>query len=164
MYSEPGQGTAFKIYLPRVFAPAEKAALPARAAPPSEPASGTILVVEDEKPLAEMTQAALRDSGYTVLLAGNGEEAVSVARSHAGPIDLLLTDVVLSAGISGVELAADLRALRPEIKVIYMSGYSDVLVKAEADVGSGAVLLEKPFNVEALRATVKKELARVVST
>ncbi|MGE5204650.1 MAG: PAS domain S-box protein [Chlamydiota bacterium] len=163
VYSEPGQGTAFKIYLPRVFAPAEKAALPARAAPVSEPASGTILVVEDEKPLAEMTQAALRDSGYTVLLASNGEEAVNVARSHAGPIDLLLTDVVLSAGISGVELAAHLRVLRPEIKVIYMSGYSDVLVKAEADVGSGAVLLEKPFNVEALRATVKRELGRVVS-
>ncbi len=163
VYSEPGQGTTFKIYLPRVFAPEEKAALQAPPTPVTEAASGTILVVEDEKALAEMTRDALRDSGYTVLLAGNGEEAMRVARSHAGPIDLLLTDVVLSAGINGVGLAAHLRALRPEMKVIYMSGYSDVLVKAEADVGFGAVLLEKPFNVDVLRATVSKELRRTAS-
>jgi CheY-like chemotaxis protein len=163
VYSELGQGTTFKIYLPRVFAPEEKAVPQARPAPVAEPASGTILVVEDEKALAEMTQAALRDSGYTVLLAGNGEQAVKEARAHAGPIDLLLTDVILSAGINGVGLAAHLRALRPEMRVIYMSGYSDVLVKAEADVGFGAVLLEKPFSVDVLRATVRKELSRAVS-
>ena len=162
VYSEPGRGTTFKIYLPRVFAPAERVVQKAHLAPVAEPASGTILVVEDERALAEMTEAALQDSGYTVLLAASGEEAVRVARSHAGPIDLLLTDVILSAGMNGIELAAHLRALRPEIKVIYMSGYSDVLVKAQADVGAGAVLLEKPFNVDLLRTTVSKALGRAV--
>ncbi len=163
VYSEPGWGTTFKIYLPRVFAPAEKVAPEVHPVPLTEPASGTILVVEDERALAEMTQAVLQECGYTVLLACSGEEAVRVARAHAGPIELLLTDVILSAGINGIELAAHLRVLRPDIKVIYMSGYSDVLVKAEAGLGTGAVLLEKPFATDLLKNTVRVALGRGVA-
>lgn len=163
VYSEPGRGTTFNIYLPRAFGPAEPAALEPRPLPIAEPASGTILVVEDERALGEATQAALQASGYTVLLAGSGEQAMDLARAHARPIDLLLTDVVLSAGMNGIELAAHLRVLHPEIQVIYMSGYSDVLVNTEVDGGAGLLLLAKPFKSDLLRTTVRKALGRAVA-
>ncbi len=162
-YSEPGRGSTFKIFLPLASGTPEKAPPETRPVSVADFPSRTILVVEDENALAEMTQAVLKDSGYTVLLAGSGEEAVKVARAHPGPIDLLLTDVILSAGLNGIELAAHLRVLRPEIKVVYMSGYSDVLVNAGADVGSNAALIEKPFTTDLLRTTVRKALGRAVS-
>lgn len=161
--SEPGRGTSFKIYLPCVSGPAEPAAQRGLPAPVDEPVSGTILVVEDERALGQATQSALQEIGYTVILAGSGEDAMKLARAHARPIDLLLTDVVLPAGINGVQLASQLRVLHPEIKVIYMSGYSDVLVNAGAEMGAGPIVLEKPFKSDLLRSTVRKALGRAVA-
>lgn len=161
--SEPGRGTSFKIYLPCVSGPAEPAAQRGLPAPVDEPVSGTILVVEDERALGQATQSALQEIGYTVILAGSGEDAMKLARAHARPIDLLLTDVVLPAGINGVQLASQLRVLHPEIKVIYMSGYSDVLVNAGAEMGTGPIVLEKPFKSDLLRSTVRKALGRAVA-
>ncbi len=163
VYSEPGRGTRFKIYLPSVEGAATKTR-PESQQPVVVPETcpATILVVEDESALAEMTRSVLQDCGYTVLLAGSGEEALEVTRAHACAIDLLLTDVILSAGINGIELAKELRVLRPEMKVVYMSGYSDALVKARADVESGGVLLEKPFTTDLLRTTVRRALRRAM--
>ncbi len=164
VYSEPGRGTRFKIYLPSVEGVATKLApeshQPVVVVPEVSPA--TILVVEDEIALAEMTRSVLQDCGYTVLLAGNGEEALKLAHGYTAAIDLLVTDVILSAGINGIELAKELRLLRPETKVLYMSGYSDALVKARADVESGGVLLEKPFTTDLLRTTVRRVLRRAI--
>jgi two-component system, cell cycle sensor histidine kinase and response regulator CckA len=120
VYSEPGRGTTFKIYLPRV-----QEAVDPSAARPGLPESArgyeTILLVEDELAVRELARDVLRAHGYTVLAAQNGREALRISERHSGPIHLLLTDVVMPE-MSGQELANRLAALRPTIPVVYMSG------------------------------------------
>ena len=119
VYSEPGLGTTFKIYLPRVAAAAEA---PARPSLP-EPAPGgseTIRLVEDEDQVRALVRGVLEEAGYRVLVAGRGDEALRVAAEHVGPLDLLLTDVVMP-GMSGRELAARLSGRRADLRVLYMS-------------------------------------------
>ncbi len=164
VYSEPGHGSTFKIFLPRVFAPAQPIPQEEKPASMTQPQSGTILVVEDEKALAEMTKTVLEDGGYTVLSAGSGEEAMILAQAYPGSIDLCLTDVILSAGMNGIELAKNLRTQRRDIKVVYMSGYSDALVKWEKDVSADTILIEKPFSTESLKITIRKVLGSATST
>ena len=120
-YSEPGRGTSFKIYLPRVSETAivEREKRPRVAA--SARGNGTILLAEDEKEVRAVAREFLELSGYTVLKAKDGAEAVELAAKHSGVIDLLVTDMVMP-GMSGRELSARLTAMRAGIRVIYMSG------------------------------------------
>src|SRR5881628_486526 len=123
LYSEPGRGTTFKIYLPRVDqAPEQLAAAPAARETPR--GTETVLLVEDDDAVRTLTQKMLAAHGYTVLAAGGGAEALELAAGHTGPIHLLVTDVVLP-GMSGRDLAARFRSGPPGVKVLYTSGYTD---------------------------------------
>jgi two-component system cell cycle sensor histidine kinase/response regulator CckA len=162
VYSEPGRGTSFKIYLPRI----EEAAVPSGRdskndvrAP--ERGSETILLVEDEKGVRELAREYLATSGYTVLEAENGHTALELAAMHAGPIHLLLTDVVMP-GISGRELAERVAHIRPGIKTIYMSGYTDQAVVHHGILENNAVLLQKPFTLMTLAGKLREMLAMPV--
>ena len=157
VYSEPGRGTTFKIYLPRVEErPAAGDPVPATAA-----AGGheTVLVVEDNAALRETVCEALQELGYTVLVAEGGDPAAGIAARHAGPIHLLLTDVVMPR-LGGPELARRMAELRPGIRVLYMSGYSDGAVSRHGVLGPDVSLLEKPFTGERLARAVRAALDR----
>ena len=157
VYSEVGHGTTFKIYLPRTTeAVAEERPAPARSLRGTE----TVLLVEDEEALREFTATALTQHGYTVLTAGRPDEAIAMASRHQGPIDLLLTDVIMP-GMNGRALAGNLIAVRPEIRVVYMSGYTGFSHPELVD--SNIILLAKPFTREALLHKVREGLTRVAA-
>ena len=157
-YSEPGRGTTFKIYLPRV----EETPDAADAAPLTLSAAGgheTVLVVEDTEDLREMVRETLEERGYRVLVAADGETAVAVADAHPGPIHLVLSDVVMPR-MGGPELARRMADMRPEARVLFMSGYSNDAVSRQGVLGSGVSLLEKPFTAQALARAVREALDR----
>jgi PAS domain S-box-containing protein len=158
--SQPGRGTTFRIYLPRVGEQPGAPAAHEHALPSTPPATETVLVVEDEAALAEMICSVLESSGYTVLSAGSGEEALALEHAHRGEIQLLLTDVILTAGMDGTVLADKLQALRPGIKVMFMSGYNDVMTASGGPMNDEIILLEKPFSTIALRNKVRGLLER----
>ena len=150
-----GRGTTFNIYLPRfreeVTQPATHVAdVPDQLAGGSE----TILLVEDEAIIRELTVQILESDGYQVLEAMDGAEALSVADEHGATIDLLLTDVLMP-GMNGTELADELRLLHPGLRVLFMSGYEDGQVDTEEVEGGDTGFLPKPFSTEALRGTVR---------
>src|SRR3984893_5833348 len=153
--SEPGKGTTFKIYLPRV----EEAVQRDNRQPPVKSLKGseTILLVEDEESLRALTRSLLVQSGYTVMETDNGARALEIARDYRGSIHLLLTDVVLP-GIGGSVLAEEMAAQYPAVKVLYMSGYTDNAVAAQGVLEEGTFLLQKPFEPEALRNKVREVL------
>jgi two-component system cell cycle sensor histidine kinase/response regulator CckA len=156
--SAPGLGTTFKIHLPQMRAALEPA--PAHSTMPVIPrGSGTVLVVEDEYELRILATQILREHGYTVLAAADGEMALRMAAEHSGPLHLLLTDVVMPY-LNGWELAQRLAAVRPETKVLYMTGYTDIA--GVHDATSGAAVLEKPFTPAVLVRRVH-ELVHAVS-
>ncbi|HEY7253905.1 MAG TPA: ATP-binding protein [Methylomirabilota bacterium] len=154
--SEPGRGTTFRIYLPRVDVPApgaERLGRPAAAAGGTE----TILLVEDEEGVRELARDILRATGYTVIEARNGAEALLLSERHQGPLDLLLTDVVMPR-MSGRELAERLTPLRPDLSVLYMSGYTDDAVIRHGVLGAGTAFLQKPFTPAILVGRVRETL------
>jgi PAS domain S-box-containing protein len=154
--SEPGHGTTFDIYLPRV----EVCALNAtEAKTPAEPLRGmeTLLVVEDRPEVRRLAVDALEASGYQVLEAAGGSEALRVAQRHPGPIHLLLTDVVMPH-MTGKELAERLKSLLPEIKVLYMSGYAADVISSRGLLDSGERYISKPFSLDSLLAKVRELL------
>jgi CheY-like chemotaxis protein len=154
--SEPGRGTTFRIYLPRVDTTVpvvDRATRPAAAAGGTE----TILLVEDEEGVRELARDILRSSGYTVLEARSGSEALLICERHQGPLDLLLTDVVMPR-MSGRELAERLAPLRPDLSVLYMSGYTDDAVIRHGVLGAGTAFLQKPFTPAALIQRVRETL------
>jgi CheY-like chemotaxis protein len=156
VYSEPGRGTTLKIYLPRV----EEAVDPTAARPgPPESAQGheTILLVEDERAVRDLARDVLRAHGYTILEAQHGREALLISEQHAGPIHLLLTDVVMPE-MSGRELANRLAPLRPTMPVIYMSGYTDTAVVHHGVLDPGTTFLQKPFTPDALARKIRQVL------
>jgi len=156
VYSEPGRGTTFKIYLPRV----EEAVDPSVARPRlPEPARGheTILLVEDEPAVRDLARDVLRAHGYTVLEARHGREALLISERHSGPIHLMLTDVVMPE-MSGRELANRLASLRPTMPVIYMSGYTDAAVVHHGVLDPGTTFLQKPFTPDALARKMRQVL------
>ncbi|MGH7545568.1 MAG: ATP-binding protein [Gemmatimonadota bacterium] len=157
VYSEPGRGTTFKIYLPRVQAPAEP--LPERAAGPAGPPRGheTILLVEDEASVRALAARVLRKQGYRVLEAADGEAARRQLESESTSVDLLLTDAILP-GASGRELADRARAARPDLKVLFVSGYTDDVIARHGVLEAGVEFLEKPFTPEALARRVRDVL------
>ena len=153
--SEPGKGTTVAIYLPRVTESVESEEAPENngAQPSPVPATGTVLVVEDEASILKLVGRALRSQGFTVLEAKDGEEAREVNAQHAGTIDLLLTDSVLPR-LSGPDLCSMILEKRPSTRVIFMSGYTegDVLARSEK---YGGAFLAKPFTIEDLNGKIR---------
>ena len=156
VYSEPGHGTSFKVYLPRVDEPAEPVATPTTMAEPGR-GTETVLVVEDAASVRMVTRQVLERYGYAVLEAPNGETALRLAAKHHGPIHLLLTDVVMP-GLSGRQLAEQLVHLRPDMKVLYASGYADHAIVHHGILESGISYLQKPFTPETLGRRVRQVL------
>jgi len=158
VYSEPGRGTSFKVYLPRIE---EETAVPSLEPPPQFRAtprgSETVLLVEDEKGVRELAREYLQMIGYNVIEAENGYAALELASMHAGKIHLLMTDVVMP-GISGRELSERVKTVRPDIQVLYMSGYADQAVVHHGILKSDAVLLQKPFTLSALALKLREIL------
>jgi PAS domain S-box-containing protein len=159
VYSEPGQGATFKIYLPRVeqLAHAPVAATPAPA--PVRGGTETVLVAEDEAPVRAVAREVLERLGYRVLEAPSAEAALDVVQRHSGVIHLLLTDVVMP-GMSGRDLARRLAALRPETRVIYMSGYTADAITRHGMLEPGLVYVQKPFTADTIARTVRDVLDR----
>jgi two-component system, cell cycle sensor histidine kinase and response regulator CckA len=155
VYSELGRGTSFKVYLPRVWdeqtTPGRDRRIEGQALPQG---TETVLLVEDEKGVRELAREYLEMTGYTVIEAENGHTALELARLHSGPIHLLMTDVVMP-GISGRELSERVKAIRPGIRVLFMSGYTDQAVVHHGILETDAVLLQKPFTVAALAAKLR---------
>ncbi len=141
--SQVGRGTTFRIYIPRVHATAEERVVPVTTAP-SRGGCETVLVVEDDSQVRRVIAETLFRHGYRVLVAQHGIEAIRVVSDFAGPIDLLLTDVVMPK-MGGPELASYLRPSMPDMRVLYLSGYCEEVVANELD-GAREVVLEKPFS------------------
>ncbi len=161
VYSEPGQGTVFKVYLPQVSEVAE--ATGRREARPAAPrGTETILLVEDEDSIRELTSETLERNGYRVLIARDGLESLQIAEGYQGAIDLLVTDVVMPK-MGGRELADRLTTLRPQIKPLFMSGYAE---HRGADHGSphlSSVCLQKPFSMNTLLHKMREVLEAMAS-
>ena len=156
VYSEPEQGATFKIYLPRVDEAVEQAETGSALADlPRGPE--TILLVEDEEALRDLAQETLQTQGYTVLPACHGEEALRLYHQHAGPIHLMVTDVVMPE-MNGRELARRLIGPRSELKVLYMSGYAGEAVVRHGVLDNGNAFLQKPFTVDVLARKVREVL------
>ncbi|MGH9773203.1 MAG: ATP-binding protein, partial [Candidatus Acidiferrales bacterium] len=155
VYSEPGHGTAFKIYLPRTGqrAGAQK---PHASLVASQRHTETILLVEDAEAVRELTRSLLAGSGYTVLEAEHPEKAIEIAQNYHGHIHLLLTDMVMP-GMNGRALAEKLASIRPHMKVVYTSGYTAFSQSALVD--SALVFLPKPFTKESLLGKLQEALA-----
>jgi PAS domain S-box-containing protein len=155
--SEPGCGATFKVYLPRIEAEVAAAESAATSAAPAG-GRGTILLVEDEQEVRGLARDILASCGYTVIEARHGVDALAVAARHEGPIDLLLTDVIMPQ-MGGRELAERLHAARPETKVLFMSGYSDAGLGEHHAWARQTAFLEKPFSSHGLAEKVAAVLA-----
>jgi CheY-like chemotaxis protein len=156
--SDLGQGTTFKIYLPRVMeaatAPTERPRYRTDNLPRG---TETVLLVEDEPKVRDLADRLLRRQGYTVLIAANGVEALQLSQEYAGDIHLLLTDVVMPQ-MNGKALADQLKLMRPNIKIVFASGYTDrTLIPAE-DLGADVAFIQKPFSVMELSQKVRSVL------
>ena len=159
VYSEMGRGTTFKIYLPRVASTGE--AVAQFAAPPEfrkvEPGTETILLVEDEANLRYLARQYLEKQGYKVIEAADGAVAMQIAVAHEKIIHLLLTDVIMP-GMNGRELAQRISEIRPNVKVLYMSGYTENVIGHNGMLDAGIRLLQKPFNLRDLKSIVREVL------
>jgi two-component system cell cycle sensor histidine kinase/response regulator CckA len=156
VYSEVGRGTTFKLYFPRVRTDAEAPSMP-HIYPESIGGDETILLVEDETALREVTAFTLQSVGYTVVEADSPAQAIQFVETHREPIHLLLTDVIMPH-MSGVELSKRLRASRPHLKVIFASGYGGDELARQISIAPDAVLLEKPFSKHALLTKIRAVL------
>jgi signal transduction histidine kinase/CheY-like chemotaxis protein len=158
--SAPGRGTTIQIWLPRVEEDEEAAVLPE----PKEPlevksllGTETVLLAEDDKGVRRVALEFLKMKGYHVLEAGNAAEAIRIARECTGPIDLLLTDIVMP-GVKGEELVERVTSIRPDVKVLYMSAYTEDAVVNLGILAPGTNFIEKPFGPEELARKVRKVL------
>ena len=157
--SAPGAGTTFRVYLPMESAEVENSR-PKTVVPLQPPPrrTETVLIVEDEEIVRELVCQVLSEHGYDVMCAGNGEEALQMSASHQGPVALLVTDVVMPH-IGGVELSRRLLSLRPELKVLYVSGYSEDDMSEQGGISADMEFLEKPFTPQAIVRKVREILA-----
>jgi len=158
VYSEPGKGTTFKVYFPRIRDRAAEAARPLAAAR-AHRGHETILVVEDEAGVRELVAEMLRQYGYNVLKAASPLEALELSKQHDGPIQMLLTDVVMPQ-MSGRQLAGQLLPQRPEMRALYLSGYTENTVVRQGVLEPGVEFLAKPFSQDALAGKIREILDR----
>ena len=159
--SELGRGSTFKVYLPRlenlpIEALQKKRAISGAIGGGSE----TILLVEDDEALRDMVSSMLSRAGYKVICAASAREALVVAKAHVGSIALLLTDMILRGSADGQEVYSLVKSQRPDIRVLFMSGYSETFIAASSESSSAIELLEKPFSWEQLRTRVREILNR----
>jgi CheY-like chemotaxis protein len=154
--SAPGKGSRFQLYLPLVEQPVSVTGSRTSELPPAR-GKGNILLVEDEKELRTLLAETLTGLGYTVLQAGDGEEAIELAKSALPAIDMLITDMVMPK-MNGRELSKSLRARRPGLPVLFISGYSDVIPTEEEFFNVTTQFLQKPFNPESLSHRVRELL------
>jgi PAS domain S-box-containing protein len=155
VYSQPGWGTTFKIYLPRMEGP-----VPSPVESPQPPVTSgaeTVLLVEDEPALRDLIKIALTRSGFTVLAAPSPADALTLSRGHTGALHLLLTDVIMP-GMDGPALAKQVKKERPDIKVLFMSGYATNFIMHDGVVDPGTNFLEKPFHPRTLLSKVREVL------
>ena len=156
VYSEPGRGTTFKIYLPMVEEPAEP--LPSKQRPGTNiRGTETILLVEDNRQVRELAQSLLTACGYVILAADSAASAISLCEQHRGVIHLLATDVVMPES-GGRELATQIQAMRPGIRVLYMSGYTDNAIIRHGVLEPGTFFLQKPFTPASLAGKIRETL------
>jgi two-component system, cell cycle sensor histidine kinase and response regulator CckA len=154
--SAPGAGTTFQVYLPRVAEAFTPVSAPAAVAAPAA-GTGTVLLAEDEHLVRLLARKTLEQAGYRVLVAAGAPEALEIAQSHDGPIDLLLTDVVMPE-MSGRDLTHRLTQQRPGVRVLYMSGYSDEAVARHGVLDDGTAFIQKPFTPGELASKVRDVL------
>jgi CheY-like chemotaxis protein len=161
VYSEVGQGTTFKTYLPRHNTPASAIVARMTEAVGAEGARGnaTILLVEDDAPVRDLVERLLRAWSHQVLIASDAADALRVAAVAPSPIDLLLTDLIMPGGTNGVALMRQLRETCPALRVLYMSGYTDSALTSQAALASGQALITKPFTASGLAQAVRAALA-----
>ena len=155
--SQPGKGSTFSVYLPRIEAEKDVAPVGHASRLPLPVGTETVLLVEDADPLRELVGEILEGQGYTVLRGVNADDGLDAARAHQGPIHLLLTDVIMP-GMNGTELAAAFLPLRPDMKVLYMSGYTSGAVETEGLDEESVGFLQKPFTAETLLRKVREVL------
>lgn len=156
VYSEPGHGSTFKIYLPRLFADEDVDEV----VPHEKSAAGgteTILLVEDEPSILSMTRTMLEQKGYTVLPSGSPGEAMEKAKNHSNGIDLIMTDVVMP-GMNGRDLAGHIAVLYPGIRLLFMSGYTANVIAHQGILDDGVVFIQKPFSMEDLAKKLREVL------
>lgn len=153
VYSEPGQGTTFKMYLPRYLAKYERIS-ESEGAKPAAPGHETILLVEDEPMVLELTEMMLKNLGYTVLSAGSPGEAIRLAQEHAGEIHLLMTDVVMPE-MNGRALARNLLSIYPDLNRLFMSGYTADVIAHHGVLEEGVQFIQKPFTMQDLAAKIR---------
>jgi CheY-like chemotaxis protein len=155
----PGQGTTFRIFLPRVDRPAAEATI-ANATAATQKGTEVLLLVEDDDGVRSLARNILQGRGFTVLEASNGKEALPVAERYTGPLHLLVTDVIMPQ-MNGRELAARLTGLRPGLKVLYLSGYTDDVLSRQNIPEKGVAFLPKPFTPSSLASKVRELLDQV---
>jgi CheY-like chemotaxis protein len=155
VYSEPGHGTTFKIYFPLIQNEVEAT----QSQTPDEFAGGTetVLLVEDDDVIRELIRDILEMEGYKVLAASRGHEALNICKETEGPVELLITDVVMPE-MSGRDLSKTLSEMCPQLKVLYMSGYTDDAVVRHGVLEEGAAFLQKPFSPDVLARKVREVL------
>jgi len=156
VYSQEGKGTTFKIYLP-LARPGSMAQPGKNAEAESQRGTETVLLVEDEERVRKLVSSILKKQGYTVLESQSGQDAIRISQAHDGPIHLLLTDVVMPE-TGGPELAEQLCGPRPEMKVLYMSGYADKAIVRHGELQADAAFIQKPFAPEALHHKIREVL------
>jgi CheY-like chemotaxis protein len=160
--SEPGKGTTFRIYLPRVDEPVVEVDEKEIGGPPL--GNETILVVEDEEEVRKLVTRSLKKQGYKVLEASQGKEVFSLCEEQGGPIHLMVTDVVMPE-MTGVELAKHIKQVYPEMKVLYMSGYNSDRVAIDCEnLGKGIEFIQKPFTAYSLARKIREVLDKQFST
>ncbi len=159
VYSEVGKGTTFKIYFPRAAERTETPAVvvPAEETTAAEPGTETILLAEDEANLRYLARQFLEKQGYKVIEAADGAAAMQIAVAHEGVIHLLLTDVIMP-GMNGRELAQRISEIRPQTKILYMSGYTENVIGHNGTLDAGVQLLQKPFTLRDLKSKVREVL------
>ena len=156
VYSEVGRGTTFKIYLPRVDDLAEEYRKTIEDAKPGK-GTETILLVEDEAMLRKLACQTLKSNGYRILEASNGDEAIAISSQYQGEIELLLTDVIMP-GMNGRELSTRLLETRPNLRVLFMSGYTDDAIVHQGVLDESANFIQKPFSPDSLAQKVRAVL------
>jgi CheY-like chemotaxis protein len=155
VYSEQGKGTTFKIYLPATHEKSRGTQTAVSGAMPR--GTETVLVADDEPDIRNLVLDVLRPLGYHVLIAASGDEALTASDALQGPVDLLLTDVVMP-GMDGKKLADELCSRRPDVKIIFMSGYTDDAIAHHGILDSGVILIQKPLTPGVLARKIREVL------